>query len=38
VWFTDGSSITVPAGLPHRFLDPSDDCLLLVATIPARSA
>lgn len=35
VWFTDGSSITVPAGLPHRFLDPSDDCLLLVVTIPA---
>lgn len=38
VWFTDGSSIAVPAGLPHRFLDPSDDCLLLVVTIPARSA
>ena len=35
VWFTDGSSIAVPAGLPHRFLDPSDDCLLLVVTIPA---
>lgn len=35
VLLTAGSSVAVPSGLPHRFLDPSDDCLLLVVTIPA---
>ena len=37
VLLTDGSSVAVPSGLPHRFLDPSDDCLLLVVVIPAGS-
>ena len=35
VLLTDGSSVAVPAGLPHRFLDPTDDCLLLLVVIPA---
>lgn len=35
VLLTDGSSVAVPAGLPHRFLDPSSDCQLLVVTVPA---
>ncbi|MAT05136.1 MAG: cupin [Acidimicrobiaceae bacterium] len=36
VLLTDGSSVAVPADLPHRFLEPSPDCLMLVVTVPAR--
>ena len=37
VLLTDGSSVAVPSGLPHRFLEPSPDCRLLVVTVAAET-
>lgn len=34
----EGDSVTVPSGLAHRWLRPSDDCRLLEVTLPADAA